>query len=604
VIHRPTTVRCIGACAASLLLIAMAASPGLCQGGPISAPVFADPLEAETIPRWRAHSCAVEAATEGAAQGDACLRLTDQGGNAQAYLRLKTTPGLRYRVDLRARREGSNTGSWLGCAAVAAGGGEGNSASYIARTEFIPEPERWCDLSLEFVAPARQAFLLLVGQNETGDVTCFDDIRMSCVGIPEVTAMSDDAVTTESAQGVRLSGSPRVIGRRWGELNAEAIRADMQEYYLRPAEEAGLTHEELLQRAEKATELARRFAPHWIEESEAVAAAAGVDPALYLAYVGSVYRGIWRGDECTSYAVSSEYAEGDRIFFHKNRDNAPKPQCAFIIDTDAPNVNRFIAVSDASVISCMMMVNEKGLAGSADVGGLPVETPRFRGWMNTSLLRYIAERASNCAEALGIIEQFVAEGNYAGGDRVGTHWLFVDRTGAILEISNNNERVEHTYHTEKAFMSTSRGGATSRLYNLHEPVDFASFHNVSRDPETCFATSISGMSVEISRDHPEMLTVAWIALPARSLAFPLFMGGTQTPRVLLSGESDAAGRAAVSDYTRWEPIEAFAFASQRGVEAEVRAHLAARRSREARQALDAWVASCTAAHMAALGTEQ
>jgi hypothetical protein len=60
----------------------------------------------------------------------------------------------------------------------------------------------------------------------------------------------------------------------------------------------------------------------------------------------------------------------------------------------------------------------------------------------------------------------------------------------------------------------------------------------------------------------------------------------------------------VSDYTRWEPIEAFAFASQRGVEAEVRAHLAARRSREARQALDAWVASCTAAHMAALGTEQ
>ncbi len=403
--------------------------------------------------------------------------------------------------------------------------------------------------------------------------------------------------------GIALVGSPAEIGRRWGELNADAIRADMDEHYLHPAEEVGLTHDELLRRSEKATRLTVEFAPHRIAEANAVADAAGVDRDLYLAYVGSVYRGVWRGDECTSYAVAPEHTEDGRVFFHKNRDNVSKPQCAFVIDTDAPGVNRFIAVSDASVVSSMMMVNERGLAGCSDVGGLPVEAPRYRGWMNTSVLRYIAERASDCAEALAIIEQFVGDGSYAGGEKWGTHWLFVDATGAILEISTNNTRVEHAWHTEKAYMSVDRGAATARLQELPEPVGFAAFQNVSRDPAMCFASSISGLSAEISRDHPDLLTVAWVTMPAKSLAFPLFMGGTRTPRALLSGDADLAGRESPDDFSRWEPIEAQAFAAQRGLEAQVRGLVAAGKPAEARDALDAWVADRTRAHLGALSAE-
>lgn len=430
---------------------------------------------------------------------------------------------------------------------------------------------------------------------------------------------------------ITLAGSPAEIGRLWGENNAPAIREDMQGHYLQPAAQAGLGRDELLRRSDKFLSLAQEFAPHWLEEGAAIAAAAGVDAQLYLAFVGSVYRGIWRGEECTSYAVSPDYTQEGRIFFHKNRDNVPRRQCAFLLAPGVPGVNKFIAVSDASVISCMMMVNERGLAGSADVGGLAEDRPRFRGWMNTALLRYIAERAADCAQALAIIEQFVGAGHYAGGDRWGTHWLFVDRHGMILEVSHNSSRVEHRYHRAKVYFSADRGEAVRRLQQAPEPIDFATFHNVSRDPSICFAQSISGMSVQISRDWPALLSAAWVTMPARSLAFPLLMGGERTPRVLLNGEVDRAGRESTGDVRRWEPIEAFAFTSQRLLEGQVRRLLAqgARgdsdgqspacaelaeaqvgrppegRDRsplaQARAAVDHWVATCTAAHLSALG---
>jgi len=319
-----------------------------------------------------------------------------------------------------------------------------------------------------------------------------------------------------AVQSVRLAGSPAAIGELWGRINATAIRHDLEEYYLKPARTQGLAPEELVRRADKFVELARQLAPHWLVETEAVARAAGVDPGIYLAYVGTVYRELWAGEECTSYAISRQFARDRGIFFHKNRDNQPKLQSAFLINTDAPDVNRFIAVGDASVISAMMMVNEKGLAGSADVGGLKVDTPRYRGWMNTALLRHIAERAGDCEQALAIVRQFVEKGWYSGGGKVGTHWLFVDAKGRILEISNNSTRLEHRWHDDaKAYFSIKRGRAVDRLRDAAPPVDFTTFHNISRDPAMCFATSVSGMSVRVDPHRPDVLTEAWISMTAR-----------------------------------------------------------------------------------------
>lgn len=582
------------------VLLAPAATDGLATHTPAEVTVFVDPLEPDTVRVWEANNCLVEAATDIVHQGSACLRLTDLGTNAQVFLQLKTTPGLRYRVQVHAYRHGSNTGTWPGCVAVSFHGGRGTTGTYAARSELIPAPDRWHELSLEFDARARRAFVILAGQNDTGDVTRFDNVRVTCVGVPALTSVPErEPAAGPPVAGVELVGGPVQIGQRWGALNAQAIREDMEHYYLAPAERAGVSRAELIRRAEKYASLARELAPHWLEETHAVAVAAGVDPDLYLSFVAGVYRSIWRGEECTSFAVSPRHTADGRVFFRKNRDNVPKRQCAFILASDRPGINKFISVSDASAIACMMMVNDKGLAGSADVGGLKEESPRYRGWMNTALLRYVAEKASDCEEALEIIEQFVQAGNYAGGT-AGTHWLFVDRHGTILEISNDSTRVEHRYHDQKVYFSADRGAAVTRMQELAEPVDFAAFHNVSRDPATCFPQSISGMSVEVSGDRPDFLTVAWIAMPARSLAFPLFMGGLRTPQVLLTGDADMAGRHSLGDFRQWEPIEEFAFRTQRRVEAEVRTLLAAGRTEEAREALDGWVASCCRAHLAVL----
>jgi len=400
---------------------------------------------------------------------------------------------------------------------------------------------------------------------------------------------------------VTLAGTPEKIGALWGQINAEVIRHDLEEYYLKPARGRGVAPEELVRRAGKFVELAKQLAPHWLPETEAVARAADVEPDLYLAYVGTVYRGLWAGEDCTSYAISSKFARNRGIFFHKNRDNQPKRQCAFLIATDAPGVNRFISTSDASVISCMMMVNEKGLAGSADVGGLKIDKPRCRGWMNTALLRHIAERASDCEQALAIVREFVEKGWYAGGGAVGTHWLFVDAKGRILEVSNNSSELEHEWHDDvKVYFSAGRGRAVERLRDAEPPVDFATFHNVSRDPSTCFPSSVSGMSVHIDRERPDVLTRVWISMPARALSFPLIMGGSATPLPLLDGQADVAGRSDGHAAAAWEPIEALALQHLSLVEGRVQDLLEAGHHQDVAKTIDQWVMATTAAHLSIL----
>ncbi len=352
----------------------------------------------------------------------------------------------------------------------------------------------------------------------------------------------------------------------WGCINREAIHSDMEAFFLKPAREAGLSPQMLIEGAKRYVEIVAQMAGHWLDEAAAIAEAAGVDERLYLAFGGGVYRNLFLHPECTSYAVQSVSTLDHAIYFHKNRDNVDKAQCAFVMESRVPGVNRFMANSDASVAACMMMVNEKGLAGSADYpGGLvpAAAPPRYRGMMNAQLLRHIAERADDCASALEIIQDVVSHGYYAGGDVNATHWLFVDRRGTILEVSNNAEQVLYRHPTEKVYFSRlTDSSAAQELIKAQEPINFAKFHRVSRDPSICLDTSISGMTVEIDRDHPESLTSAWFALPAGSIAFPLFMGQRATPRCLLDGSAYRLGKGSGDRRPLWEAVEGGLHASQ------------------------------------------
>lgn len=398
---------------------------------------------------------------------------------------------------------------------------------------------------------------------------------------------------------IHLSGNPAEIGAAWGRMNGAHIRADMEKNFVAPARERGLDAAALIARGERFVEICGEVAPHWLEEARAIAVAADVEPDLYLAYIGSVYRQLFLGDECTSYTVHRNYTRNNALLFHKTRDNVEKPQAACIVASAVPGVNTFITVSDAAVLACMMMVNDKGLVGSADTGGtLGAGRPKFRGMMNTFILRQIAERAATCEEALAIVREFVDKGYYAGGGRTGTHWLFLDRTGTILEVSNHADKVEAVYHDEKVYFSLREDSkAADTLRAAQPPIDFLTFHNVSRDPSMCLPSSISGMTVELDPEHPDLLTCAWFTLPAWGPAFPLFLGGTATPLPLVNGEVYALSAAADAPREVWEDWVGAAHAAKEEAAVRARALIQAGDTAGARRILDDFARSTASAQV-------
>ena len=563
--------------------------------------VFSDSMEGDTVKRWIGNSCELAAETKIGGRDNPSLRLVDRGSNAQAYLLLSTEPDQTYEVEVRAYRLGVNKGDWLGKMAVSIVGGEASSGNYLASSEFIARPDCWETLRCSFTAPSDRIYLILVAQNGPGDVTLFDDVRIRSSGRPVSLLKEDFAPKRRQLPSVTLSGTPEEIGSLWGSTNRDAIHEDIQKYYLEPAKARGISTETLIERSQRFIQLAEQLAPHWLAESRAVALAAGVDERLYISFVANTYRSLFLGDECTSYSIAPESAANRGIFFHKTRDNVVKKQSAIVLESRVEGVNKFVALSDASVIACMMMVNDKGLAGSADMGGLPVERPKYRGLMNTSLLRYIAERAADCDDALRIIEDFVSKGYYAGGSKTGTHWLFVDAQGKRLEVRNNSDQVEHEYHTDKVYFSARERSVSAKILNrAEEPIDFTTFHNVSRDPSMCFASSIAGMSVKIDRTRPEILTSAWFTMPARGLSFPLFIGCTETPLPLLNGQAFVRSQGAKPARAAYERIEAALHANQRMLEERVSSLLAGGNDREAKEALNQWVRLTADSHLATL----
>lgn len=153
---------------------------------PVGATVLRDGFEPETFVRWQTNACEIAPETETAHGGNACLKLTDRGGNAQVFVELTALPRLTYAVSVFGLRRASNKGSWHGCAAVSYGEGRGNQNTSAARSQFIEKADRWCELTLSFSARSSRVFLILTGQNADGDVTLFGDLRVTCEGVPAV----------------------------------------------------------------------------------------------------------------------------------------------------------------------------------------------------------------------------------------------------------------------------------------------------------------------------------------------------------------------------------------------------------------------------------
>ncbi len=410
-----------------------------------------------------------------------------------------------------------------------------------------------------------------------------------------------------------LSGTPREVGTAFGTLHREALRQGQAGWLERGAEH-GLSRDDLLRMAEPMLAVVREIAPHWLEEASATAQAAGTDAEVAMAqllYIGPTARGgrEWfrpeQPDECTSYAVSSALTEGNRPFFHRTRDNTPGRQTGAIWDTKLPGINRLMAVSYTTSRSISVMMNEKGLVGSGDQHFVHSTIRKDVGIMSGEMKRYIAERASNCEEALAIIQWFMDEGWYAGG-RPGSRWTLVDLQGRILDVAHNSDPGSLEYHWVEGKSHITRtweGSADRMLEALAEPISFLDFRNIYRHPEAKICrgrNSIAGVTVRVHPRFPEYLTTAWFSFPAISLAFPVYMGGTATPQPLVDGSLYDLCADLPEDVERWEGLERELQASSLLLEARAEALLEEGRVDEARALLDDWTQATAGAHMQAL----
>lgn len=333
---------------------------------------------------------------------------------------------------------------------------------------------------------------------------------------------------------VSLTGTPREIGATWGRVNGDAIGRECAAF-MRTAAERGLDRDELLRRAEAGARVMATAAPHWREEADACAAAAGIDPDEHLAFHVGRYRDLFFvADECTSYAASGAATAGGVTVFHKSRDNTARPQVAYVKRPRVPGVLAHLTLSDTTDLGCMMMVNEAGLAGSADMGA-PEPRPRGRGLMNPWGLRHIAERASTCAEALEIVREWNDRGWYAGGGRA-TNWLFADATGELLRVVNSHDALEVERARDGILLNCERVGLREFLTERIGALDDAAFMAAARLPGVSFDSTISALSVAVDPSAPGH-TIAWVCVgrPGRLPFVPLGIGVESVPVALLDG---------------------------------------------------------------------
>lgn len=341
-----------------------------------------------------------------------------------------------------------------------------------------------------------------------------------------------------SSATISLCGTPEEVGRHFGEINAADIREHM-DTVLGHWREKGLDDKGMIAKSEPLVRFMKKLAPSWEGEFAACAAAAEVDPELYLAFQAGKYRSLFFVQECTSFfAVGSATPDGATLF-HKTRDNLTRGQCAYWKGLrHASNPAAFHATGDTSDVGVMMMVNEHGVAGSADMGGLKVKKPKGDGVMNPYILRLIAERAERVEDALEIIQMCIRDGWYAGGSGSGTNWSFADRHGRGLRVRQNNYEEEHWFVQDDIAFSVRDDTAGAEIIKSKKgKVTVADMNAASTHPSMCFPSSVSSLTVRIDPADPARRNQTWFAIPSWSPYVPFFAPSAATPQSMLDGSA-------------------------------------------------------------------
>lgn len=369
-----------------------------------------------------------------------------------------------------------------------------------------------------------------------------------------------------------LEGTAAEVGKMWGEVNKDSILKAYNAFLSRAKEK----DEQLRSFAKLSIDLSRKInCSYWIDELNAIADTVGIDRELYIAFTFGRYRDLallYEGIGCTSFAVTPPATKNGQIIFHKTRETAADLQSGYLkkitgVQGGDSQPYKFFGEMGTGDTGISFFVNEKGLAGGADVpaqwqnkdcyvgkfqGELPyVNPPKYDGFMNHYIPRYIAEHCKDVDEAKATMHSFVEKGYIASG-KLGTNYLFVDARGKVLQIADDchsiiEEQIDpalkkdgkdykgiyFTVHRENDYGSpedaliSNYGNITLELVNSPKVAKHSAIWN--------FARAQSSATILIDPKNPEILTTIFVSLPAYGYSIPFLMGADATPKALMDG---------------------------------------------------------------------
>jgi len=355
----------------------------------------------------------------------------------------------------------------------------------------------------------------------------------------------------DEGQVLTLIGTASEIGTKWGRENRQSILQQYNNFLV------GRDQANLRLFAQRFIDISTDIdSSHWVIEANATADEIGADRELFIAFIAGRYRGLadHYPPECTSFFVKPPATKDGQIIFHKTRDNSEELQAAYIKHTTGlppgHEVYKFFAEMGTADTGISYFVNEKGLAGSADMGG--AATAKYDGLMNHFTARYIAEHCKDVYEAHDTLHWLVEEKGYSAGATIVTNWLFLDKNGNALHIADDG------YHiiTEELNPVLNHDGTdydgiyfTIRRSNAEgSPEDalVANYGNinvtlvdgtqVAKHSAMSFrGSSLSGATFLIDPDYPSILTSIFISIPAWGYSVPVQLGVDATPKALMNG---------------------------------------------------------------------
>jgi predicted choloylglycine hydrolase len=244
----------------------------------------------------------------------------------------------------------------------------------------------------------------------------------------------------DSKETVIASGHSEKVGKEYGEQAKSAIRHNL-ELFKETASMAGYTKTELDSAAEEYQEFLKDAQPSLLEQYKAMAESSGTELSDLLAF--NVLEEEVAGDGCTTIIATGSATQGDKAYYHKNRD-ASRGYKQVVLQVKPEKGYSFIGITSAGSSGIAMGINEYGVS----VGNNVLHTwDKGKGYGNLTVIRMALENAADAREAVSYIQDLPRASGSAYG-------IADAKEGAFLETTNSafavkwvvDEAMAHTNH--------------------------------------------------------------------------------------------------------------------------------------------------------------